>query len=102
MEVLVSLTGALDQLAPWKVQKPIQHITEGVAEIAEGATQPFIGKIMPFLDVSGRMIDRGVNPDTLARVQNWLGLVIFLALCVFVFWDCLRAKPTGDEPEIHM
>ncbi|MEE9473228.1 MAG: OPT/YSL family transporter [Acidimicrobiia bacterium] len=92
MEVLVSLTGAVDQLASWKVQKPIQRITEGVAEIADG-TQPFIGKIMPFLDISGRMIDGGVSPDTLARVQNWLALLVFLALCTFVFWDCCRAKP---------
>ncbi len=92
MEVLVSLTGAVDQLASWKVQKPIQRITEGVAEIADG-TQPFIGKIMPFLDISGRMIDGGINPDTLARVQNWLALLVFLALCTFVFWDCCRAKP---------
>ncbi len=92
MEVLVSLTGAVDQLASWKVQKPIQRITEGVAEIADG-TQPFVGKIMPFLDISGRMIDGGINPDSLARVQNWLALLVFLALCTFVFWDCCRAKP---------
>jgi hypothetical protein len=64
-----------------------------VAEIAEGATQPFIGKIMPFLDASGRMLDAGINPDTLARVQNWVGLLMFLGLCLLVFWDCCRAKP---------
>jgi putative OPT family oligopeptide transporter len=93
MEVLVSFTGAVDQLAAWKVQKPVQHISEGVAEIVDGA-QPFVGKIMPFLDVSGRMMDGGkVNPESLARAENWLGLLLFLGLCLFLFWDCCRAKP---------
>lgn len=101
MEVLVSFTGAVDQLAAWKVQKPVQEIVEGVSQVAEGS-QPFVGKIMPFLDISGRMVDGGTNPESLARVENWLGLVLFLLLCLFVFWDCLRAKPSGDEPEIHM
>jgi OPT family oligopeptide transporter len=101
MEVAVSFTGAVDQLAPWKVQQPLQEISHGVAEIADG-TQPFVGKIMPFLDISGHLLDRGVSPDKLARVKNWLALVMFLLLCAFLFWDCMRAKPTGDEPEIHM
>ena len=93
MEVLVSFTGAVDQLVAWKVQKPVQHISEGVAEIVDGA-QPFVGKIMPFLDVSGRMLDGGkVNPESLARTENWLGLLLFLGLCLFLFWDCSRAKP---------
>ncbi len=93
MEVLVSFTGAVDQLVAWKVQKPVQHISEGVAEIVDGA-QPFVGKIMPFLDVSGRMMDGGkINPESLARAENWLGLLLFLGLCLFLYWDCSRAKP---------
>lgn len=93
MEVLVSFTGAVDQLVAWKVQKPVQHISEGVAEIVDGA-QPFVGKIMPFLDVSGRMMDSGkVSPESLARAENWLGLLLFLGLCLFLYWDCSRAKP---------
>jgi hypothetical protein len=92
MEVLVSFTGAVDQLAKWKVFKPIQHIADGVAEMVEGA-QVYVGKIMPFIDCSGRMLDGGTNPENLARVENWLGLLFFLGLCGFVFWDCCRAKP---------
>lgn len=101
MEVLVSFTGAVDQLAPWKVLKPIQSISEGVTEMVEGA-QMFVGKIMPFLDMSGRMIDGGVDAESLARFENWLGLILFLLLCVFVYFDCRRAKPElGVGGELH-
>ncbi len=75
MEVLVNFTSAIDDL---KIG----------------------GKIMRFLDISGRMIDGGVNPEHLARTQNWLGLILFLALCVFVYLDCRRAKPELGETEI--
>ena len=85
MEVLVNLTGAFDQQF-WGV----------VGEFGK------IGKIMPFLDMSGRMLDSGTNPASLARVQNWLGLVLFMVLCGLVYWDCLRAKVDKDVPEIHM
>jgi uncharacterized oligopeptide transporter (OPT) family protein len=34
---------------------------------------------------------------------NWLGLILFLALCVFVYWDCRTAKPaeTAGGPGGH-
>lgn len=80
MEVLVNFTTALDELLL------------GTRQMV-GTTETLVGKIMPFLDMSGRMIDAGVNPESLARVENWLGLILFLGLCVFVFWDCCRAKP---------
>ncbi|MHC4696955.1 MAG: OPT family oligopeptide transporter [Planctomycetota bacterium] len=101
MEVLVSFTGALDQLAAWKILRPIQRISEGAVELVEGA-QVYVGKIMPFFDVSGRLIDGGTNAVWLTRLENLAGLVMFLALCLFVYWDCLRAKPDVDAPEIHM
>ena len=47
------------------------------------------------------MIDAGVDPQSLALTENWLGLILFLLLCLFIFWDCLRAKPDADAPEIH-
>ncbi len=75
MEVLVNFTSAIDDLV-----------------IGE--------KIMPFLDFSGRMIDGGTNAEHLARTQNWLGLILFLALCIFVYLDCRRAKPELGETEI--
>ena len=85
MEVLVNLTGAFDQQF-WGV----------VTEFGK------IGKIMPFLDVSGRMLDGGTDPASLARTQNWLGLILFMVLCALVYWDCVRAKVDKDVPEIHM
>jgi hypothetical protein len=48
---------------------------------------------MPFIDLGGRMLDSGVNPQALVRTENWLGLVLFLLLCIFVYVDCRRAKP---------
>jgi len=75
MEVLVNFTDAIDDLALGRV-------------------------IMPFLDMSGRMIDSGTDPAALARTQNWIGLILFLALCVFVYFDCRRAKPELGEGEL--
>jgi len=89
MEVLVSFTGAVDKLLPWKMLRPL----------ADGGEQ-FVGKIIPFLDCSGRMIDAGVDPQGLARTENWVGLLLFLALCVFVYFDCRRAKPELGEGEL--
>ncbi len=89
MEVLVNLTGAIDKQLPWKVLRPL----------TDGGEQ-YVGKIMPFFDISGRMIDGGVNPEALARTENWLGLLLFLALCVFVYFDCRRAKPELGEGEL--
>lgn len=80
MEVLVNFTTALDELFL------------GTKQLV-GSAEMLVGKIMPALDMSGRMIDSGMNPETLARVENWLGLVVFMLLCVFVYWDSCRAKP---------
>ncbi|UCF33875.1 MAG: OPT/YSL family transporter [Phycisphaerales bacterium] len=87
MEVLVSFTGALDER--WL----------GVKTMV-GTEEQLVGKIMPFLDMSGRMIDGGVNPESLARVENWLGLILFALLCIFVYFDCLRAKKEEAGPEL--
>ena len=89
MEVAVNFTTALDELLL------------GTMTMVGGSEEP-VGKIMPFLDCSGRMIDAGVDPQSLARTENLLGLILFLLLCLFIFWDCLRAKPDADAPEIHM
>jgi putative OPT family oligopeptide transporter len=86
MEVLVSFTGAVDKLLPWKVLRPL----------TDGGEQ-YVGKIIPFIDCSGRMIDAGVNPESLVRTENFVGLILFLALCVFVYFDCRRAKPELGE-----
>jgi hypothetical protein len=72
MEVLVNFTGALDDLV-WNKT------------------------VMPFLDMSGRMLDAGVNAEQLTRTQNWLGAILFVLLCVFVYFDCRRAKPELAE-----
>jgi putative OPT family oligopeptide transporter len=88
MEVLVSFTGAVDELA-FGVTKTLADGTEIVA-----------GKIMPFIDMSGRMIDWGVNPEALARIENWLGLLLFLGLCIFVYFDCRRARPELGKGEL--
>ena len=87
MEVLVNFTEAIDEL--WLGTKTMV-----------GTEETLVGKIMPFLDCSGRMIDGGVDPVGLARTENWLGLILFLALCVFVYFDCRRAKPELGEGEL--
>jgi putative OPT family oligopeptide transporter len=84
MEVLVNFTGALDDLLLG-------------SKVMVGGEERIVGKIMPFLDVSGRMIDSGSNPEELVRTQNWLGLLLFVVLCLFVYFDCRRAKPELGE-----
>jgi len=89
MEVLVNFTTAIDELAL------------GVKTMV-GQTEKLVGKIMPFLDLSGRMIDAGVSPESLARVENWVGLILFILLCVFVYLDCRRARPElAEGAELH-
>ncbi len=75
MEVLVNFTGAIDDIAFDKV-------------------------IMPFFDISGHLIAGGTDSTWLARFENWLGLILFFGLCVFVYLDCRRAKPELGESEI--
>jgi putative OPT family oligopeptide transporter len=72
MEVLVSFLGAVDDLA-WK------------------------GAVMPALSLGGKLVEAGVAVERLARVQNWVGGLLFLALCLFVYLDCRRAKPELGE-----
>lgn len=50
-------------------------------------------QVMPWLDLSARWIKSGADPEAVARTNNWLGLVFLLALAVFAYWDCRRAKP---------
>jgi len=53
-------------------------------------------RIMPALDMSRRLIAGGTDPESLARFNNALGLAMFLALCVFIFWDVRRARADGN------
>lgn len=77
MEVLVNFTSALDDL--W-----------------------WNKTVMPFLDCARRMIDAGVDPQGLARTENLLGGILFVLLCIFVYFDCRRAKAElGEGAELH-
>ena len=87
MEVLVNFTTALDE----------RYL--GVKTLV-GTKEEIVGKIMPFLDMSGWLIDHGVNPKTLAQTENWLGLALFVFLCIFVYFDCRRAKPELGQGEL--
>jgi len=42
-----------------------------------------------------RCLTAGGDPVRLSQMCNWLGLVAFVLLCLFVFWDCRRAKAVG-------
>lgn len=84
MEVLINFTAAIDDLA-----LGTKTLVDGVEKV--------IGKIMPSIDISGRLLDAGTDPGNLARIENWLALLLFLALCAFVYFDCRRAKPELGE-----
>ena len=39
------------------------------------------------------------NPDGYVSISNWLGLIAFLALCVFAYFDSCRAKALPHDPD---
>jgi putative OPT family oligopeptide transporter len=59
-------------------------------------------KTMEKMDMATRMVASGRDAAEVARLTNWLGIAMFLALCAFVYLDCRRAKPEEAGPEIHM
>lgn len=50
-------------------------------------------RFLETINLSQRAIAGGADPAAHAQLTNWLGLVAFLLLCLFVYWDCRRAKP---------
>lgn len=56
--------------------------------------------ILDSIDIPGHLINAGRDPESLARVLNWVGLLAFLLLCAFIFWDSRRASPEMGETEI--
>ncbi len=60
---------------------------------------PFFRWIFDSVNVLSAMINGGSDPAELGRTFNWFGLIAFLALCAFIFWDSRRAKE-GDGPSI--
>jgi len=57
---------------------------------------------LAFVDIQSRLINSGRGPEDMGRLFNWLGLVAFLGLCAFMFWDSHRATVEAGAPEIHM
>lgn len=55
-------------------------------------------RIMNWLDFTQSRVDAGTSPDAVARAHNWLGLAAFVVLCLFVCWDCRRARPDRSGP----
>jgi putative OPT family oligopeptide transporter len=55
------------------------------------------GHIMRWLDFGQRRIAGGANPAAVAQSTNWIGLIAFAVLCLFVYWDCRRARPEPLE-----
>ena len=53
--------------------------------------------VMTWLDLSYRRVAAGADPEAVARTNNWLGLMFLLALALFAYWDCRRAKPAEGE-----
>jgi hypothetical protein len=60
-------------------------------------TAPFIES----LDILGGLIRGSANPEeaavNLGRMFNWFGMIAFLLLCAFIFWDSRRAKPEATK-----
>jgi F0F1-type ATP synthase membrane subunit c/vacuolar-type H+-ATPase subunit K len=50
-------------------------------------------KLLAAIDINKRFIEAGADPAQVMRTHNWIGLAAFLALCLFVYWNCRRAKP---------
>lgn len=49
-----------------------------------------------WLNVPARMIHNGGDPEYVCRLGNWLGLIVFLLLCLYTYWDSRRAKAQAE------
>ncbi|MCG3136454.1 MAG: hypothetical protein HJJLKODD_00287 [Phycisphaerae bacterium] len=54
------------------------------------------------LNIGARIVSSGTDASNWTIAHNWFGLAAFLALCLYVYWDCCRAKVEEGAPEIHM
>ncbi len=54
------------------------------------------------LNMGQRIVASGTDPIAWAQANNWFGLTAFLLLCLYVYWDCCRAKVEEGAPEIRM
>jgi uncharacterized oligopeptide transporter (OPT) family protein len=45
------------------------------------------------INIGKWMMDGGRTPESVIRFGNWFGLVAFLLLCAWAYWDSCRAKP---------
>ncbi len=88
-DVLIGFIKLIDQ---WAFGKEV--LVSGKTEV--------VGVVMPFIDLSRRFVENGVDPEWLARFSNWLGLVMFMGLCAYMFWDCCKARADDTGPDINM
>jgi len=51
---------------------------------------------MEKIKVSEWLMNSGMSPEAVIRLGNWLGVIFFLGLCAFVYWDSCRAKAEKD------
>jgi hypothetical protein len=59
---------------------------------------PFTASFLEQINVKQMLIDGGRDPIDVARMLNWLGVVAFVVLCLFIFFDSRRAKPAQQPP----
>ncbi|MCB9865609.1 MAG: OPT/YSL family transporter [Phycisphaerales bacterium] len=45
------------------------------------------------LNITKWLVDGGMKPEAVIRFGNWFGLIAFLLLCGWAYWDSCRAKP---------
>jgi OPT family oligopeptide transporter len=67
-------------------------IVRGLSAAAEG--------FMLSIDLPANWIKAGKSVESVLRQGNWLGLVTFLGICLFVYVDARRAKPSGEFRDI--
>ncbi len=72
----------------------IDVLLNGLSILDEKA---FGNRVMPALDFGRRVLGSG---DSALRAQNWLGLIAFVLLCLFVYLDCRNAKPSQKTTSV--
>jgi putative OPT family oligopeptide transporter len=46
------------------------------------------------INVSRWLVDAKWAPETIIQGRNWMGLIAFLTLCIWTYWDSCRARPS--------
>ena len=87
-----AITGVI--LSGLRAIPTLKFVSQGIGD--------FVNNVFYMIDIPAGIIMNGRDPESVGRMFNWFGMIAFLLLCLFIFWDSRRAKADAAGPDIHM